>query len=246
MSKNSVLVLAENMKSLRYLNLSNNNGITAIAAQEEGTLFSSLPVIFKHNTLMHLDVSQCESLRQINLEAPNLERLHVNGCQQLTFIKGQFPRLHYMDMRDTPALDSPKLGDFIVSNPRFFKDGHLEIEDDNPNDTLIKDARRFLNGKLVYKPDPHSDVGKIEFPIADLAHPFEGEFDLSGLMYTNWREEVVPIANDFRIKIGYRKVREYEPKTSVWIVPKFMIDQSRSSFKSVPWSSPIGVGWDVG
>ena len=39
--------------------------------------------------------------------------------------------------------------------------------------------RRFISGKLIYVPDPNSDTGKIEMPIAALFNPLEGIFDLS-------------------------------------------------------------------
>src|SRR6185437_1750732 len=33
---------------------------------------------------------------------------------------------------------------------------------------------RFLNGRLIYKPDPKSDEGKVELRISDLADPLDG------------------------------------------------------------------------
>ena len=38
---------------------------------------------------------------------------------------------------------------------------------------------RFVSGKLIYKPDPNSDEGKVELRIADLEDPLNGTFDLS-------------------------------------------------------------------
>ena len=82
-------------------------------------------------------------------------------------------------MRGTGEIDKAKMADFILANPFFFKDGHLEIEERNPNSTMIKEAQQFLRGRLVYKPDPNSDRETRVFPIGALLNPFEGEFNLS-------------------------------------------------------------------
>ena len=39
---------------------------------------------------------------------------------------------------------------------------------------------RFLNGKLIYKPNPDSNNGIVTLKISDLPNPFNGTFDLSG------------------------------------------------------------------
>lgn len=36
--------------------------------------------------------------------------------------------------------------------------------------------QRFLNGKLIYKPNKDNDIGKVELRIADLANPLQGTF----------------------------------------------------------------------
>lgn len=38
---------------------------------------------------------------------------------------------------------------------------------------------RFINGKLIYQPNPNSDEGKIEMKIKDLSDPLNGTFNLS-------------------------------------------------------------------
>ena len=77
---------------------------------------------------------------------------------------------------------------------------------------------RFLNGKLIYRPNPGSDEGKIELRIADLDNPLEGTFDLSRCGYTG---------NYLSISTGYRKRKkpENEDKIEVWFVPRFLIER---------------------
>lgn len=77
---------------------------------------------------------------------------------------------------------------------------------------------RFLKGKLIYKPDPNSDVGRKEFPIAALANPLEGTFDLSGCR---------DAAQHLSISTGFRRAvnRGNSNKLEVWIVPRFVIDK---------------------
>ena len=103
--------------------------------------------------------------------------------------------------------------------------------------------RRFINGRLVYK----GPAGERSFSISDSVNSsFEGEFNLSGLTYKNYQDKIVPVANDLRIKLGYRKEKESESKVTVWLSPKFLIDQSTSAFKNVSWTSDMGIFWTWG
>ncbi len=108
--------------------------------------------------------------------------------------------------------------------------------------------QRFLKGVLVYRPDPKSDVGKIELKIADLKIPMEGTFDLSQCGDT---EEHVTIAT------GYRKSENADngDKITIWITPRFLIEKNLSGdashFKSImsSWDAmcaPVGLffNWD--
>jgi len=110
---------------------------------------------------------------------------------------------------------------------------------------------RFLNGKLIYKPDPNSDEGMVVLPIADLANPLDGEFDLS------------PCGNageHLSIYTGYRKGKrpENKDKVEIWFAPHVLIEKnlagSASHFKDIMGSwdaskAPVGTfftwgGWD--
>ena len=111
--------------------------------------------------------------------------------------------------------------------------------------------RRFVMGKLIYKPDPKSDKGRIELPIRALANPLEGTFDLS---------QCDNSGKYLSISTGYRKgkVLSNANKTEIWIAPRFLIEKelqgSASHFKHImsSWdvkTAPIGLfytwgGWD--
>lgn len=75
----------------------------------------------------------------------------------------------------------------------------------------------FLNGKLIYKPDPNSDNGKIELLIIDLQNPLEGTFDLS---------QCGDAGQYLSISTGYRKVKKLEnkDKTEIWFTPRFLVE----------------------
>ncbi|MBL8677462.1 MAG: hypothetical protein JNJ47_08645, partial [Alphaproteobacteria bacterium] len=77
---------------------------------------------------------------------------------------------------------------------------------------------RFLKGVLVYRPQEGSNVGKIEMPIADLANPLEGTFDLSRCGDTG---------KYLSIATGYRKGKKVEnaSKVEVWLAPRFLIER---------------------
>ncbi len=104
----------------------------------------------------------------------------------------------------------------------------------------------FLNGVLVYKPDPDSDEGKIELKISDLANPYNGTFDLP--------EEV---GKYLRIYTGYRKGMKPEnvKKIETWFVPWFLIKKHLGStadhFKDMigGWNgdtAPVGILFNSG
>jgi V8-like Glu-specific endopeptidase len=80
---------------------------------------------------------------------------------------------------------------------------------------------RFLKGILVYRPDPKSDVGKIELQIADLANPLEGTFDLS---------RCGDAGKYLSIATGYRKgkIKANASKVEIWIAPRFLIEKNLS------------------
>ncbi|MGL5720335.1 MAG: hypothetical protein ACRCYP_06045 [Alphaproteobacteria bacterium] len=90
--------------------------------------------------------------------------------------------------------------------------------------------QRFLKGVLIYRPDPNSDVGKVEFRIADFENPLEGTFDFSRCGDT-WQY--------LSISTGYRKKSVFvnKSKVEIWIAPRFLIEENltgdASYFKSI-------------
>ena len=108
--------------------------------------------------------------------------------------------------------------------------------------------RRFSMGKLIYKPDPKSDKGRIEFPISALANPLEGTFDLS---------QCGDSGKYLSISTGYRKGKKAEnaSKLEIWFAPRFLIERNlgktAAHFKTImsSWSdttAPVGIFWTWG
>ena len=107
--------------------------------------------------------------------------------------------------------------------------------------------RRFIGGKLVYKPDSNSDAGKIELPISSLLNPLEGTFDLSGCG---------DAGNYISIATGYRqsKLPANKNKVEIWITPKFVMEKALSTtarhygtiMTADKWASPVGILWTYG
>jgi len=106
---------------------------------------------------------------------------------------------------------------------------------------------RFLNGKLIYRPNPHSDEGKVELRIADLEDPLNGEFDLSRCGDTGkW----------LSISTGYRKGMKPEnsSKVEIWFAPRFLIEKelngAAAHFMPIMgnWKqeAPVGMFWTWG
>ncbi|MGL4825564.1 MAG: hypothetical protein ACRC4G_05160 [Alphaproteobacteria bacterium] len=95
--------------------------------------------------------------------------------------------------------------------------------------------QRFLKGVLIYRPDPNSDVGKVEFRIADFENPLEGTFDFSRCGDT-WQY--------LSIATGYRKksVFHNKNKVEIRITPRFVIEANLSCDAS--YFKPIMNGWN--
>ena len=103
---------------------------------------------------------------------------------------------------------------------------------------------RFLNGKLIYRPDPDSDEGKVELRIADLADPLDGTFDLSRCGDTS---------KYLSISTGYRKGKkpENKDKVEIWFAPRFLIEKelngTAANFEPImaKWKqeAPMGIFW---
>lgn len=108
--------------------------------------------------------------------------------------------------------------------------------------------KRFLNGRLIYKPNPNSDDGRIELRISDLVNPLEGTFDLS---------KCGNVGTFFSISTGYRKGKKAENaiKVEIWLTPRFLIEKELNTtaghFKDIfpaKWAeeAPVGIFWNSG
>lgn len=111
---------------------------------------------------------------------------------------------------------------------------------------------KFLRGVLIYLPQEGSDLGKIEIPIAALANPLNGTFDLS---------RCGDIGEYLSIATGYRSEKKVENanKIEIWLAPRFLIDrelqETAKHFNDImnswkPSVAPIGffftsAQWDI-
>jgi hypothetical protein len=140
-------------------------------------------------------------------------------------------------------------------------DGTTEIEDEakefavapaaisTPLETSGFEAiyMRFLNGVLVYRPEPENDAGRIEMPIRNLANPLEGTFDLSLCGDTG---KYLSISTGYRKKVNPANV----DKVEIWISPKFLIAKASATtarhynFIARHWvdEAQVGIFWNWG
>jgi hypothetical protein len=97
--------------------------------------------------------------------------------------------------------------------------------------------RRFLNGVLLYKPNPGKDdyTNAISFPIRRLLIPLDGIFDLS---------QCGDAGEFLSIATGYRKGRtdKNNDKVEIWLAPRFQIEKKLES--SAAHFLPIMNGWN--
>lgn len=253
--QDGLINIAEQADNLVYLDISGNATLQVVARRAEGAFITSLPLSFKH--LTYLDASNCQNFGQVNIEALELEVFNIENDPRLILLIGIFPKLRYLNIRGTGRIDKAKVTDFIAANPFFFKDGHLEIDESNPNAVMIKEAQQFIRGKLIYRPEEPS-VGEsllnllggnfsslkgypIEFPVGSLLNPLEGEFDLS---------RIGDIGEYLSIHTGYKKTKKpvSKDKVEIWFVPRFL-GQTNPYFQNLfsedkwPADSPIGIFW---
>jgi TPR repeat protein/ankyrin repeat protein len=92
---------------------------------------------------------------------------------------------------------------------------------------------RFLNGALIYKPNKNG-VGMVTLPIAKLANPLEGTFDLSTCGDTG---------KYLRIATGYRKDVKNDSKVEIWFTPRFLVESNLKA--SACHFQPIFGKWDA-
>ncbi|MBA3814268.1 MAG: hypothetical protein H0X26_07240 [Alphaproteobacteria bacterium] len=108
--------------------------------------------------------------------------------------------------------------------------------------------QQFLNGILIYRPNPQSDEGIITLKISELLNPLSCTFDLSTC---GDRGQYLSIST------GYRKGKKQENsnKLEIWLAPKFIIEKNLQSsaghLQSIMgnWNeeiAPIGIFWTFG
>lgn len=104
-----------------------------------------------------------------------------------------------------------------------------------------KDLRKFLNGKLIYKPNAGNNLGKIELRVADLDNPLKGEFNLS---------QCGKVGKNLSISTGLGKAKALNTtKIQILLVPRFLMKREIESclgiFNSIyssDWPETIPVG----
>lgn len=107
--------------------------------------------------------------------------------------------------------------------------------------------KRFLSGKLIYRPQEGSDVGRIDMPISALQNPLECAFDLSRCGDSD---------KYLTISTGYRKEKNSlnANKVEIWLTPRFLVEReletSAMHFRGIlnSWheTAPIGIFWTWG
>lgn len=103
--------------------------------------------------------------------------------------------------------------------------------------------QRFVNGALIYQPNPNSDDGKIVLPISALGNPLDGTFDLS---------KCGDMSKHLIISTGYYKEKPQDTgKIRIWFTPRFLIEKAlNTTGKHFQWiysnwkeNAPIGIFW---
>jgi hypothetical protein len=139
--------------------------------------------------------------------------------RRLTLMEEELKRLKAPEVERIEIIERP----IRVAIPEIAR-GHEDIYE------------RFLKGVLIYRPQEGSDVGKIEMPIAALANPLEGTFDLS---------RCDDAGEYLSISTGYRKGHKAANanKVEVWFAPRFLIEKELQGPAS--HFTPIMRTWEI-
>jgi len=227
-----IKTLAHKMPGLERLNLSTVPKLRWIA---DAGIFSYGPILFKQLSILNL--SDCEALEAIHIQAPKLKYLWIDRDKKLTFFEVEAAGLQTLSCEESSLTDG-MIYDLFVQTPKV----QLNLKD-CPNMIYEK----FLNGALIYRPIKDSDEGMLTLPIRKLPNPLEGTFDLSQCGNTG---------KYLSISMGYRKGRNLENKRKIeiWIVPRFLIekkiDTTATHFQFImsSWKQedPVGIFWTWG
>jgi hypothetical protein len=233
----SILHISKTALKLEELNLPH---ITSL--QEIGDIgaFTDAPLIFKE--LRFFNVSNCINLTKLLIQAPNLYYLNLENCSLLND-----------QMLDGVTQNTKNITKLCLTGANKISQKSLREKLPTFSSTILSmfpatfPTERFLRGKLIYRPNLKSDVGRIELPIAALANPLEGTFDLS---------KCGDAGKYLSISTGYRKGKrpENKEKLEIWFAPRFLIERalntSAGHFKDImgEWkdTAPIGIFWAWG
>lgn len=94
--------------------------------------------------------------------------------------------------------------------------------------------QKFLKGVLLYKPNPKSNRGKVEIPIAALENPLDGTFDLSQCGSSS-KYLIISTGYSIRNKV------EDEGKVKIWLIPRFLMGHF-NEIDYNPWKEGVEVG----
>jgi hypothetical protein len=161
------------------------------------------------------------------------------------FMSEKTETTNFRDIGTTLSLVCTEWNMIIRENSKKWVCDYFNIEEKN------KDVFwQLFKGKLIYKPDPDSDMGRVDLFISSLPNPLEGEFDLSNCDDTG---------EYLSINMGYRKVQTpaNANKVEIWLTPRFLVDKEMTQLApnhhlraiSGNWDAaraPIGIFWTWG
>ncbi|HUX80474.1 MAG TPA: F-box protein [Alphaproteobacteria bacterium] len=161
------------------------------------------------------------------------------------FMSAKTEITNFRDIGITLSLVCKDWNEIIRANAKKLVCDYFNIEEKN------KDVFwQLFKGKLIYKPDPDSDMGRVDLFISSLPNPLGGEFDLSNCGDTK---------QYLSLNMGYRKVQNpaNARKTELWITPRFLVENEMAQLsrnhhiKEIigEWDAvkaPIGIIWTWG
>lgn len=190
-------------------------------------------VALSYHSAQAMEQSEQMTTRSSSIKLQDLPREMEEEILKHAFMPAKTETTNFRDMGITLSLVCKDWKGIIAKNAKELVCNYFNIEEKN------KDVFWHLfKGKLIYKPDPNSDEGRVDLFISSLPNPLEGTFDLSNCGDSG---------KYLSIATGYRKVQNKAnaSKVEIWLTPRFLVDKEMPQLAKNHHIREIIGNWDA-
>ncbi len=190
-------------------------------------------VALSYQSAQAMEQSEKMATRSSSIKLQDLPREMEEEILKHALMPAKTEITNFRDIGITLSLVCKDWKGIIAKNAKKLVCDYFNIEEKN------KDVFwQLFKGKLIYKPDPDSDMGRVDLFISSLPNPLGGEFDLSNCGDTK---------QYLSLNMGYRKVQNpaNASKAEIWITPWFLVDNEMAQLAKNHHIKEISGKWDA-